>query len=155
MEKLLKIVSEFGEEMGLQVTVSRPTSRERVSEDTTCTHLYDVESSNLSIKGFLDRVPTENNEVRYGISEQDGITVPALCPSDAKSFPCQITSSHFFSSQVSFSISTPPCILRDCVIISLEARYPFRDSEGKVELLLYRKAAPKEELSKHTITIQC
>ena len=37
------------------------------------------------LKGFPDRVPKENNEATYGIPGQDGATVPALRPADAKS----------------------------------------------------------------------
>ena len=39
----------------------------------------------------------------YGISEQDGTTVPALRPLDAKSLSSEKMPPHFFSSEASFS----------------------------------------------------
>ena len=73
------------------------------SEGATYTYLFDVESGDLSIEEFSDRVSIENNELRYGISDQDGNTVPALRSLHAKSLSCRNMPQHFSSSGASFS----------------------------------------------------
>ena len=65
------------------------------SKDTTHSHLSDVASGDLSIEG----VSIENNKVRCGIPEQEGITVPALRPLHAKSLSSEIMPPHFFTSE--------------------------------------------------------
>ena len=57
-------------------------------KDTTCRHLLDRQSRNLSPENFSDSVLIEHNEVRHDISEYDGVTVLARRSLYAKLLSC-------------------------------------------------------------------
>ena len=55
------------------------------------------------LKGFPDRVPMENNEVRCRISTKGSVTQLPLSPSYVESIPCQNMPSYFLPFEASFS----------------------------------------------------
>ena len=61
-----------------------------------------MQSGDLPIEKVSRGVFPENDELRYRITKQDGVTVQASHPSDVKSLSYQNMPSHFFRPRLRF-----------------------------------------------------